>query len=81
MGKPSFGFIVKSFRADPEMTSVPIAPSDFAPDEGNLTTWRMVRKTDKGSHEICKQAVRWSFRDMLLNPGKTAFQMSQRIAL
>ncbi len=51
----------KILRAYPEITDVPIAPSNFAPDEGVLTrhTLCMVRKIDKVWHKICKQAVRW----------------------
>ncbi len=51
----------REFRADPEITRVPITPSNFAPDEGNLTrhTWCIVREIDEVWHKICKQVVRW----------------------
>jgi len=51
----------ENFRAYPEITSVPIALSNFAPDEGDLTrhTLCMVRKIDEVWHKICKQAVCW----------------------
>ncbi len=54
--KDFFYSLGEMLRAYPEITGVPIASSNFASDEGDLTrhTLCMVRKIDEVWHKICK---------------------------